>query len=465
MLKFRLKIHKVYILLFIFSFFYKNAALSTPTSFADLVEDLIPAVVSIASTTIVDQNNQPDIPPFPEGSPFNEFFKEYFDREERQFPNQRPMVGLGSGFIIDKKGIIVTNNHVIEGADEITIIMSDQTEYKAELLGRDPKSDLAVLKIEPGKKELISVLWGDSDKARVGDWTIAIGNPLGLGGTVTTGIVSAISRDIGAGPYVKFIQTDASINKGNSGGPLFNVEGEVIGISSAIISQTGGSIGLGFAIPSNSAKKIINQLKEFGRTKRGWLGVQITPVSKDIAESLGLSEPKGAFVSSLNPSGPSKEAGIQEGDIILKFNEYEIKNMIDLPKVVAESDIGSIAKVEVWRKNKIVLIEVELGELPEEVYVERSTTTQSENTNKKIEDLGITITNSKNNDGVVIVEAEEQNNLQKGDLLTEVNREKITNVDNFLSLILDIKKTGRSSLLLKIIRDDKSMWATLKYKN
>ncbi len=465
MLKFRLKIHKVYILLFIFSFFYKNAALSTPTSFADLVEDLIPAVVSIASTTIVDQNNQPEMPPFPEGSPFNEFFKEYFDREQRQFPNQRPMVGLGSGFIIDKKGIIVTNNHVIEGADEITIIMSDQTEYKAELLGRDPKSDLAVLKIDPGKKELISVLWGDSDKARVGDWTIAIGNPLGLGGTVTTGIVSAISRDIGAGPYVKFIQTDASINKGNSGGPLFNVEGEVIGISSAIISQTGGSIGLGFAIPSNSAKKIINQLKEFGRTKRGWLGVQITPVSKDIAESLGLSEPKGAFVSSLNPSGPSKEAGIQEGDIILKFNEHEIKNMIDLPKVVAESDIGSIAKVEVWRKNKVILIEVELGELPEEVYVERLTTNQSEDTNKKIEDLGITITNSKNNDGVVIVEAEEQTNLQKGDLLTEVNREKITNVDNFVSLILDIKKTGRSSLLLKIIRDDKLMWATLKYKN
>ena len=207
------------------------------------------------------------------------------------------MVGLGSGFIIDKSGIIVTNNHVIEGADEITVILSDQSEYIAKLLGRDPKADLAVLQINPEGKVLQSTKWGNSDKMRVGDWTIAIGNPLGLGGTVTAGIISAISRDIGSGPYVKFIQTDASINRGNSGGPLFNIQGEVIGINTAIISQTGGSIGLGFAIPSNSAKKIIQQLKDFGRTKRGWLGVQIQPVSKDFAESLGLADEKGAFVS------------------------------------------------------------------------------------------------------------------------------------------------------------------------
>jgi serine protease Do len=241
---------------FFFIILFKSFSTQALTdSFADLVEELIPSVVSIASTTIVKNNNQESLPRFPEGSPFDDFFKEYFDQENKRSPSQRPMVGLGSGFIIDTSGIVITNNHVIEGADEITVIMHDQTEYNAILLGRDPKADLAVLKIDSGNQKLKSVNWGNSDKSRVGDWSIAIGNPLGLGGTVTAGIISAISRDIGSGPYVKFIQTDASINRGNSGGPLFNIEGEVIGINSAIISQSGGSIGLGFAIPSNSAKK------------------------------------------------------------------------------------------------------------------------------------------------------------------------------------------------------------------
>ena len=337
------------IFIIFFSFSTKLYSKQAPYDFADLVENLSPAVVSIASKTIVKQQDQPDIPQFPEGSPFDEFFKDYFNRRQQDAPTQRPMFGLGSGFIIDSSGIIVTNNHVIESADEITIIMSDKTEFEAELLGRDPKADLAVLKIDPKDKELISVPWGNSDKLRVGNWTIAIGNPLGLGGTVTAGIVSAISRDIGNGPYVKFIQTDASINRGNSGGPLFNIDGEVIGINSAIISQTGGSIGLGFAIPSNSAKKIINQLIEFGRTKRGWLGVQITPVTDDIAESLGLASNAGAFVSNLNPDGPAKKSGIQEGDVIIKFNNSLVESMTDLPKLVEESAVGSFAIVEVWR--------------------------------------------------------------------------------------------------------------------
>ena len=361
------------VLLILFSITYSSTLKAYTDSFADLVENLSPAVVSIASTTIVTNNNsQNQMPQFPEGSPFDEFFKDYFDNERRNSPSQRPMTGLGSGFIIDKAGIIVTNNHVIEGADEITVIMSDQTEFTAELLGRDPKADLAVLKIEPGQTELTAVQWGDSDLMRVGDWSIAIGNPLGLGGTVTAGIISAISRDLrGSSPYVKFLQTDASINRGNSGGPLFNVEGKVIGINTAIISQTGGSIGLGFAIPSNSAKKIVQQLKDFGRTKRGWLGVQIQPVSKDFAESLGLENEKGAFVSNVNPKGPSKKAGIEDGDVILKFNDIEIVKMTDLPRVVAEADVGSIAKVEIWRKNKKIMIEVELGELPEQTYVNK----------------------------------------------------------------------------------------------
>ena len=431
-----------FVLLFCLQSFSVNAL---PDSFADLVEELIPSVVSIASTTIIKDNNQQSMPRFPEGSPFDEFFKDYFDKEQRQYPSQRPMIGLGSGFIFDKSGIIITNNHVIEGADEISVIMSDQKKFSAELLGRDPKADLAVLKINPGDTILQQVSFGDSDKARVGDWTIAIGNPLGLGGTVTAGIVSAISRDIGNGPYVKFIQTDASINRGNSGGPLFNIRGEVIGINTAIISQTGGSIGLGFAIPSNSAIKIVEQLKEFGRTKRGWLGVQ------------------GAFISNLNPDGPSKAAGLQEGDVILKFNNNEIYKMTDLPRVVAESDVGSTAIIEIWRKNKLITIQVTLGELPEESYVVRKNIREKKSSDFYLDSLNLTISSTNDKQGVLVIQVDEESSLQIGDIITEVNRELVTNANNFIELIETIKKTGRNSLLLRIIRDDKSLWITIQF--
>ncbi|PPR47062.1 MAG: Periplasmic pH-dependent serine endoprotease DegQ [Alphaproteobacteria bacterium MarineAlpha5_Bin9] len=451
---------KKILILITFISFSLNAK-PVPETFADLVEGLIPAVVSIASTTtIINQSPDQNVPQFPEGSPFEDFFKEYFDQEKRNTPSQRPMTGLGSGFIIDQSGIIVTNNHVIEGADEITIIMSDQTEFKAELLGRDPKADLAVLKFNPDGKKLSYVRWGDSDSARVGDWSIAIGNPLGLGGTVTAGIISAISRDIGSGPYVKFIQTDASINRGNSGGPLFNINGEVIGINTAIISQSGGSIGLGFAIPSNSAIKIIEQLKEFGRTKRGYLGVEITDVSKEISESLGLSSTEGAFVSGLNPNGPAKAAGIEEGDIIVKFNGKKIKKMSDLPRLVAESDIGSISNVEIWRKNKFINIEVILGELPEKSYVKRSVSVDIE-----VASLGISIKEIKNQSGVEVTKVNMDSKLLKGDIITEVNREKVTSTQQFITLIKSIKDTGRNSLLLKILRNNNSEWITIKFKD
>tara|TARA_Y100000590_G_scaffold467447_1_gene646394 strand:+ start:230 stop:1600 length:1371 start_codon:yes stop_codon:yes gene_type:complete len=451
------------LLSFIFTYIIFSAnisANSTPSSFADLVENLVPAVVSVASTTNISNQNQQSIPRFPEGSPFDEFFKDYFEREQRR--SQRPMIGLGSGFIIDSSGIVVTNNHVIEGADEITIIMHDMEEFKAELLGRDPKADLAVLKINSDNNKFTSVEWGNSDDSRVGDWTIAIGNPLGLGGTVTAGIISAISRDIGNGPYVKFIQTDASINRGNSGGPLFNVEGKVIGINSAIISQTGGSIGLGFAIPSNSAKKIVNQLKEFGRTKRGWLGVQITPVSEEIAESLNLSNNKGAFITFINPEGPSKKAGLQEGDVILRFNNIEINRMSDLPRVVAESDIGSIATLEIWRKNQIITLKVKLGELPEESYVKRTIQNETENP-FFVEILNLSILNNKESNGVKVVEVSNDSNLIKEDTIIEVNREPIENAESFINLVENIYETGRNSLLLRIIRDNKSLWITIKF--
>ena len=436
-------------------------AFAVPSSFADLVEKLSPSVVSIASTTIIENNSQNQIPQFPEGSPFDEFFKDYFDRDQRR--SQRPMTGLGSGFIISDDGIIVTNNHVIEGADEITVILSDETEYTAQLLGRDPKADIAVLKIDAETSKLTAVEWGDSDTMRVGDWTIAIGNPLGLGGTVTAGILSAISRDIGGGPYVKFLQTDASINRGNSGGPLFNLDGKVIGINTAIVSQTGGSIGLGFAIPSNSAKKIVQQLKEFGKTKRGWLGIQIQPVTKDFAESLGLPDQKGAFVSNVNPKGPSKDAGLEPGDVILKFNNNDIMKMSDLPRVVAESDVGSRAYLEVWRKNKKINIEVVLGELPGEVITER-TKKKSDEIKINIDILGITISNKQNGVEVISIDNQESN-LQIGDIILEVNRELVNDTNSFNKLVTKLEKTGRSSLLLKIIRNDEQLWVTIKFNN
>ena len=451
------KMKKYVLLSFLILIFKPVYAL--PESFADLVEKLSPSVVSIASTTIIENNSQNQIPQFPEGSPFDEFFKDYFDRDQRR--SQRPMTGLGSGFIISEEGIIVTNNHVIEGADEITVILSDETEYTAELLGRDPKADIAVLKIDPNNKKLIGLDWGDSDAMRVGDWTIAIGNPLGLGGTVTAGIVSAISRDLGSGPYVKFLQTDASINRGNSGGPLFNLDGKVIGINTAIVSQTGGSIGLGFAIPSNSAKKIVNQLKEFGKTKRGWLGVMIQPVTKDFAESLGLSDQKGAFVSNVNPNGPSKKAGIEAGDVILKFNNEEIIKMSDLPRVVAEADVGSTASLEVWRKNKKINIEVILGELPGEVVTERDNI-EPKIKDKKIMSLGITIIN--NDSGIVVTNVEdEDSSLLIGDIISEVNREKVDNINLFEEMVDKFEKSGRSSILLKIIRDEEQLWITIRF--
>ncbi len=451
---------KNFILLFFFILISKQLN-AVPSIFADLVEKLSPSVVSIASTTIIENNSQNQIPQFPEGSPFDEFFKDYFERDQRR--SQRPMTGLGSGFIISEDGIIVTNNHVIEGADEITVILTNEKEYTAQLLGRDPKADIAVLKIDPGNTKLTAVQWGDSDIMRVGDWTIAIGNPLGLGGTVTAGILSAISRDIGSGPYVKFLQTDASINRGNSGGPLFNIEGEVIGINTAIVSQTGGSIGLGFAIPSNSAKKIVQQLKDFGKTKRGWLGIQIQPVTKDFAESLGLPNQKGAFVSNVDPNGPSKDAGLEPGDVILKFNNIEIIKMSDLPRVVAESDVGSLAFLEVWRKNNKIKIEVILGELPGEVVTERSNNIP-ENTEININLLGITVTNGEN--GVKVTKIENENsNLEIDDVVLEVNRELIANIESFNKLVTKLEKTGRSSLLLKIIRNDEQLWVTIKFIN
>ena len=463
---------RIFFTIFIYLFFHSSVLAKPNTeSFADIVEPLLSSVVSIASTTIVEERKQ-DLPEFPEGSPFDEFFKEYFDQYQKDAPTKRPLVGLGSGFIIDSKGIAVTNNHVIDGADEITIIMEDGKEFIGSVIGKDPKGDLAVIEFDPKDTKLKSVEWGDSDKARVGDWAIAIGNPLGLGGSVTTGIVSAIARDIGGGPYVKFIQTDASINRGNSGGPLFNIEGKVIGINSAIISQTGGSIGLGFAIPSNSAKKIVSQLIEFGHTKRGWLGVQIQGVTEEIAESLGLDSKNGAFIANVQENSPAKKAGIEAGDVILKFNDIEIETYRDLPKIVAETDVGTVVIVEVWSKNKTKNITVKLGELDEPIHVTKNNT---ESDSKNLEIIGVKVRNLVDSDyskynldpaikGVLVLDVDNQNtDLNINDVIVEVNRNKISNFEEFEKFVLEFKGTGRSSILLMVIRDKKTTWVTIKY--
>lgn len=348
-----------------------------PDGFADLAEKLLPAVVNISSTQAAPaqqergergergERNRPEAPQFPPGSPFEDFFRDFFDRQQpdRQQPQQRRGSSLGSGFIIDaKEGLVVTNNHVIDGADEITVILQDDTNIKAELVGRDQKTDLALLRIKTGHP-LTAVPFGDSDAMRVGDWVIAIGNPFGLGGTVTAGIISARQRDINNGPYDDFLQTDAAINQGNSGGPMFNMKGEVIGINTAIYSRSGGSVGIGFSIPSNLARSVMAQLKDYGKTKRGWLGVRIQAVTPEIAESLGLKEPKGALVASANPGGPAANAGIEAGDVILRFDGKDIPDMRRLPRVVAETPIDRSATVEVWRKGKPMSFQVKVGEL------------------------------------------------------------------------------------------------------
>ena len=335
-----------------------GAAADRPDSFADQVEQLSPAVVNISTTTIVSEGPGMDMPQFPPGSPFEEFFKNFGDENR-----QRRASSLGSGFIIDAEGIVVTNFHVIENAEEITVTLSDETSFTAKVLGQDQKTDIAVLKIDPGDTTLTAVPFGDSDSLRVGDWVLGIGNPFGLGGTVTAGIVSARARDIGNGPYDDFIQTDASINRGNSGGPLFNTAGEVIGINTAIFSQSGGSVGIGFAISSNLAKRVTKQLVEFGTTRRGWLGVFIQEVTSDIAETLGLEGSGGALVSSVNENSPADIAGLEPGDVILSFDGKKIERMRDLPRIVAETDIGTTVVVEIFRGGRLSNVEVTLGEL------------------------------------------------------------------------------------------------------
>tara|TARA_B100000945_G_scaffold295091_1_gene272309 strand:+ start:422 stop:1507 length:1086 start_codon:yes stop_codon:yes gene_type:complete len=342
-------------LIIIFIINANSLAKTIPNSFADLAEELMPSVVNISTTQTIKTQATPFPFQFPPGSPFGEMFKE-FDR-----PTERKATSLGSGFIIKKDGIVVTNNHVIANADDI-IVRVDNKEFKAKVLGSDPYSDIAVLKIN-SSNSFKTVNFGNSDKSRVGDWVVAIGNPFGLGGTVTSGIISARNRDINLTRYDDFIQTDASINQGNSGGPLFNTEGDVIGINTAIISPSGASSGIGFAIPANYASTIIDQLIKFGETKRGWLGVRIQEVTDEMAMVAGLKEKTGAFIGGVSEGSPADKGGMKSGDIVLEFDGQKIKTMRNLPKVVANTKPNKKVKIKVWREKKLVTLKFTLGRM------------------------------------------------------------------------------------------------------
>ena len=427
-----------------------------PNSFADLAERLMPSVVNISTTTTITTQSNPFPFQFPPGSPFEDMFKEFGAPQERQ------SAALGSGFIIEEKGIIVTNNHVIADAEDIIVRVNGDKEFKAKVIGADPLSDIAVLQLDT-KEKFIPVKFGDSDKARIGDWVIAIGNPFGLGGTVTSGIISARNRSIGLSRYEDYIQTDASINSGNSGGPLFDMNGDVIGINTAILGRN-GSIGIGFSIPSNSAKIVIDQLIKFGETKRGWLGVRIQDVTKEIADVEKLNEPKGALVASVAQNSPSEKAGVKAGDIILEFNGEEIIEMKELPIIVARTEVGKKVKVKIWRNKKEIIKTITLGRLEtsEDFKVAEKDKPQKE---VKIENLKISVREITKEDikirnlpnqttGLVITKIENDspllNTIEINSIILEAQKKKITKIDDLEQTVSKVLKSNQKTILLVI---------------
>ena len=439
-----------------------------PDSFADLVDELLPVVVNISTSQVVESQRGPE--------EFEEFFREFFERRGGEPPQRRRQNSLGSGFIIDPSGYIVTNHHVIAEADEITVRLSDDTSLEATVVGSDEKTDLALLKVEP-TGPLPATQWGDSDATRIGDWVIAIGNPFGLGGTVTAGIVSARQRDINAGPYDDFIQTDAAINRGNSGGPMFNLDGDVIGINSAIFSPSGGSIGIGFAIPANMAKNIVRQLRDGGIVKRGWLGVRIQTVTDELAEGLRLDSATGALVASVTEGGPAEAAGIQQGDVILEFDGREIGEMRRLPRMVAETPIGKDVEVVIWRKGERQTVEVNLGEL-KEAEVAAVTTGPVVGDKGEIDSLGLSLAQITPNlreqfeldektEGVVITDVDAEGTgaekgLRPGDVIVEVDQEQVGSPAEVADKVEKAKDEGFRVVTLLVFRQGDFQWVAVR---
>lgn len=459
---------------------------NAPVSFADLAERLLPTVVNISSTQKLDSGatqGLPEMPEFPEGSPFEDFFNEYMKQQQDQM-QATPPTSLGSGFIIDvEKGYIVTNNHVIKDAQEIRVTLHDNSIVNASIIGKDEKTDLALLQADLKEHDIKAASFGNSDVLRVGDWVMAIGNPFGLGGTVTAGIVSARKRDINAGPYDDFIQTDASINRGNSGGPMFDLRGQVIGINTAIYSPSGGSVGIGFAIPSAMAKTVLDQLVKYGKTRRGWLGVRIQTVTDEIAESLNLGKSRGALVASLTATGPAEKAGLKAGDVIITFDNKPVDDMRALPKIVADTEIGKASDITVWRDGKELKLKVTVGELEaaeEQGLVEKQTPIEAmqPQSGEDIPQLGAKllalspeirtqfgIVSDVN--GLVVMNVDQDSDalrkgLAEGDVIVEMNQTPVVTVQDAKGAIDTALKAGKSSVLLLINRQGDIQFIAVK---
>ena len=436
-----------------------------PAPVSELARDLQGAVVNISTTQRLSSGPSVPVPKAPEGSPFEDFFRDFLDNEGEA----RRINSLGSGFVIDPSGLIVTNNHVIENADEIIINFADGRKLTVvEIVGRDPKTDLALLRVEPDKP-LQAVPFGDSSKMEVGDWVMAIGNPFGLGGSVSLGIISAVQRDINTGPYDAFIQTDAAINRGNSGGPLFNMDGEVIGVNTAIISPTGGSIGIGFALPANTAARVISQLREFGRTRRGWIGVRIQTLSDDIAETLDMDEAKGALVADVTPQGPAAEAGIETGDVIVGFAGRPVDTARQLPRAVAETEIGAEVPVDIVRQGEPMTLRLKVGLLDEgddgeEASPGRSTPEDDGAAEEDGAMLGLTLAQlsdllrseygiGSNVKGLLVTDVKfgsdaAQRGVEPGMVLIEVSHQPVASPEDVSARIENLRRLGRKTILL-----------------
>lgn len=473
-----------------------HAAKAELPSFEDLAEKLLPTVVNVSTTTKIDVSNQqpipgmPEMPQLPPGSPFEQFFKDFYDRFKNMpaAPSGDEKVSaLGSGFIIDAaNGYIVTNNHVIKDADEIKVILHDNTTLDATLVGVDEKTDLAVLKIAAPKNNLVAATWGNSDESKIGSWVLAIGNPFGLGGSVTAGIISARQRDISAGPYDDFIQTDASINRGNSGGPMFNTKGEVIGINTAIFSPSGGSVGIGFAVPSSLAKNVVEQLIKYGQTKRGWLGVRIQEITPEIAESLGLPTTNGVLISDVTKDGPSEKAGIQTGDVIIAFDGQDITQMRQLPRLVAESEVGKEATLTVWRKGEKKTMKVGLGQLENAEEADKTTApgkapaADPKASSTDVAALGLSLAPlndtlrstyaiDKNMQGVVITDVVKgsdaaEKGIMTGDLIIEADQKEVEKPADITGRVEAATKEKRASVLLFLARKGDRRFVAVKIK-
>ena len=454
-----------------------SAASLPPETFADLAAKVTPAVVNISSTHhSQSSSDNTAMPDFPQGSPFEKFFHNFRGQGQK---NSEDGTALGSGFIIDPTGYVVTNNHVVENSSDIVVTLNDGKDYPAKLIGTDKKTDLALLKIDAGKP-LPAVAFGNSDAARVGDWVLAVGNPFGLGGTVTTGIISARSRDIHAGPFDDFLQIDAPINKGNSGGPTFNLAGEVIGINSAIYSPNGGSVGIGFAIPANEAKPVLNALREHGKVDRGWIGVQIQPVTPEIADSLGLKDAKGTLVTAVQPNGPAAKANMQQGDVILSFNGQDVGQTRELPRIVAATPAGKPVDVVVWRDGGRKTLSVTVAQMKDQEQVasagDSSPDGQSEGSanhalgvqlSALTPDLRQQLGLGDDVTGVVVMDVTEngpaaKQGLRQGDIIVQVARSKVSDPAEVDKAVQQALSAKRSAVLLLVNRQGDQVFLAVK---